>query len=122
MKKFLMKVVTLSLFAVLLFGSVTALYAGGGSSRTSSGPVTITMLLLGNAPTNGRHAAALERINAITRDRIGATLRTRYIEWADWQNQYQLALAAQDPNLDLVITATDWLYAWEITAAAVSTA
>jgi len=72
------------------------------------------LLLMGNTPTNGRHAAALDEINKITSQRIGAILKTRYIEWADWQNQYQLALAAQDPTLDLVITATDWLYAWEI--------
>ena len=115
MKKFLIKAITLTLFAALLFGSVTAVYAGGSSSRTSSSPVTITLLLLGTNPTNSRHAAALDRINAITRDRIGATLRTRYIEWADWENQYQLALATQDPTLDLVTAGTDWLYTWEIT-------
>jgi hypothetical protein len=114
MKRFLMKAMTLSLFLVVLFFCVSC-NRTTASSGSAAQPVTISMLLLGNAPTNGRHAAALERINAITSERIGAVLRTRYIEWADWQNQYQLALAAQDPTLDLVITATDWLYAWEIT-------
>ena len=77
-------------------------------------PVTVTLLLLGNKPTNDRAEAAIAEINKITAERIGAVLRTRYIEWADWQNQYQLALASGDPGIDLVITATDWLYAWEI--------
>jgi ABC-type glycerol-3-phosphate transport system substrate-binding protein len=82
----------------------------GGDSKTT----TVTLLLLGNKPTNGRADAAIAEINKITAERIGAVLQTRYVEWADWQNQYQLALASGDPNIDLVITATDWLYAWEI--------
>ena len=111
MKKHCMKVLLFSLlFAVLLQG----VFAGGGAAGTSGQATPITLLLLGNQPTNGRADAAIAEINKITAERIGATLRTRYIEWADWQNQYQLALAAQDPTLDLVITATDWLYAWEI--------
>jgi len=110
MKKFLMKAMTLSLLCALLFVFLGCNRSGSGSDQ----PVTITLLLLGNNPTNGRHAAALEEINKITSQKIGAVLKTRYIEWADWQNQYQLALAAQDPSLDLIITASDWLYAWEI--------
>jgi len=109
MKKFWKNALAfLILFAVVL--SASCKKEGGASGGTA----TITLLLLGNTPTNGRHAAALDEINKITSQRIGAILKTRYIEWADWQNQYQLALAAQDPTLDLVITATDWLYAWEI--------
>jgi hypothetical protein len=72
------------------------------------------MLLLGNKPTNGRADAAVAEINKLAGPRIGVELRTEYVEWADWQNQYQLRLAAGDPNLDLIVTATDWLYAWEI--------
>jgi putative aldouronate transport system substrate-binding protein len=74
----------------------------------------ITMLLLGNKPTNGRIEAALAEINKIMGPRIGAELKLHYIEWADWQNQYQLALASGDSSIDLVITATDWLMAREI--------
>jgi hypothetical protein len=91
------------------------LFAGGGKESGSAGRVTpITFLLLGNKPTNGRAEAAVAEINKIVGPKIGAELRTQYIEWADWQNQYQLALASGDPNLDLIVTATDWLYAWEI--------
>jgi hypothetical protein len=108
MKKFWKNALAfLILFVIVLTMGCTKKGASGGTA-------TITLLLMGNTPTNGRHAAALDEINKITSERIGAILKTRYIEWADWQNQYQLALAAQDPNLDLVITATDWLYAWEI--------
>jgi len=98
--------------------AVTAgIYAGGGQQGGAAGAAktaTVNLLLLGNKPTNGRADAAIAEINKITAPRIGAELKTQYIEWADWQNQYQLAMASGDPNIDLVITATDWLYAWEI--------
>ncbi|MDR2537908.1 MAG: ABC transporter substrate-binding protein [Treponema sp.] len=113
----MMKVMLASIL-VLVTGGVGVLFASGqqGSSSTSSGRITpITMLLLGNKPTNGRADAAIAEINKIVGPRIGVELRTQYIEWADWQNQYQLALASGDPNIDLVVTATDWLYAWELT-------
>lgn len=77
-------------------------------------PVTITLLLLGNRPTNGRADAAIAKINEITAERIGAVLRTRYIEWADWMNRYQLTIASGDPSIDLVISSTTWLFGWEI--------
>jgi hypothetical protein len=103
------------LLAVLLI-TVTAggLFAGAGRDRGTGRVTPITMLLLGNKPTNGRADAAIAEINKIVGPRIGVELRTEYVEWADWQNQYQLRLASGDPNLDLVVTATDWLYAWEI--------
>ncbi|MDR3167449.1 MAG: ABC transporter substrate-binding protein [Treponema sp.] len=102
--------------AVLFITMVTGgLFAGGGKEGGSAGRVTpITFLLLGNKPTNGRAEAAVAEINKIVGPKIGVELRTQYIEWADWQNQYQLAMASGDPNLDLIVSATDWLYAWEI--------
>ncbi|MCL2878695.1 MAG: ABC transporter substrate-binding protein [Treponema sp.] len=99
--------------AIVLIALALALSLAG-CRGTGSKPVTVTMLLLGNKPTNGRAEAAIAEINKITAERIGAVLKTRYIEWADWQNQYQLTLASGDPNIDLIITGTDWLYAWEI--------
>ncbi|MCL2880181.1 MAG: ABC transporter substrate-binding protein [Treponema sp.] len=115
MKKTFAKTAIAIFAAVVFLGLGTSLFASGGSASAGSGqPVTINMLLLGNTPTNGRAVAAINEINKLTAPRIGAILKTRYIEWADWQNQYQLAMASQDPNIDLVITATDWLFAWEI--------
>ncbi|MDP3176701.1 MAG: ABC transporter substrate-binding protein [Spirochaetaceae bacterium] len=102
----LMKVATLAL--LVLFAAMPV-FAAGPAKVTP-----ITLLLLGNKPTNGRIEAALAEINKLIGPRIGAELKVQYIEWADWQNQYQLALASGDSNIDLVITATDWLFAREI--------
>jgi ABC-type glycerol-3-phosphate transport system substrate-binding protein len=100
--------------AVLLITAAGSLFTGpkkdGGTGRVTP----ITFLLLGNKPTNGRAEAAVAEINKIVGPRIGVELRTEYVEWADWQSQYQLRMASGDPNLDLVVSATDWLYAWEI--------
>ena len=104
MKKVLIMLTILTLIAVMI----------AACGKRGAQPVTVTLLLLGNKPTNGRADAAIAEINKITAERIGAVLKTRYIEWADWQNQYQLAVASGDRGIDLVITATDWLYAWEI--------
>jgi ABC-type glycerol-3-phosphate transport system substrate-binding protein len=99
---------------VLLVAAVTGGVFAGGRTSGSGGLTPITFLLLGNKPTNGRADAAVAEINKIVGQRIGVELRTEYVEWADWQNQYQLRMASGDPNLDLIVTATDWLYAWEI--------
>ncbi len=76
---------------------------------------TITWLNMGNIPTNGRMEAAIEEVNKILKEDINAELVLQYIEWADWQTQYNLTLASGDPTLDLIGTATDWLNAWENT-------
>ena len=101
----------LAVLVALPFFTILPVSCGGGGGDQ---PVAVTMLLLGNKPTNGRAEAVIAEINKITSERIGAVLKTRYVEWADWQTKYQLALATGDPSLDLVITSTDWLYAWEI--------
>jgi hypothetical protein len=110
-----MKKIITSVLAAVLFAAVgSSLYAGGGGQQGSARTTPITMLLLGNKPTNGHIEAALAEVNKLLGPRVGAELRVQYIEWADWQNQYQLTLASGDPNIDLVVTATDWLFAWEI--------
>lgn len=76
--------------------------------------VTITMLVLGNKPSNGRMEAALAAENEIYKEKINAELQLQYIEWTDWQTNYQLTLASGDGSIDLVGTATDWLYAWQL--------
>jgi hypothetical protein len=114
MKKNRVKIV---LAALLVAAFVGGLLTGCGKQGAESGAgkiVPITMLQLGNKPTNGRADAAIAEINKIVGPRIGVELRTEYVEWADWQNQYQLRLASGDHSLDMIVTATDWLYAWEI--------
>ncbi len=86
---------------------------GNGGIDTSEF-VSINMLVLGNKPTNGRMEAALAAENEIFKERINAELSLQYIEWTDWQTNYQLTLARGDGSIDLVITATDWLYAWQL--------
>lgn len=85
-----------------------------GSSIDTSEFVTVNMLVLGNKPTNGRMEAAVAAENELFKEKINAELSMQYIEWTDWQTNYQLTLARGDGSIDLIITATDWLYAWQL--------
>jgi putative aldouronate transport system substrate-binding protein len=76
-------------------------------------PTEITMLTLGNKPTNGRLEAMLEKLNARLLEQANAKLDLYFVEWADWQTQYNIQLLSGDDNVDLVATATDWLFGWE---------
>jgi putative aldouronate transport system substrate-binding protein len=97
--------------AVLALGiSMPALTAG---ALAQDAPVEITMLTLGNKPTNGRLEAMLEKLNPLLLEKANAKLDMFYVEWADWQTQYNVQLLSGDDNVDLIATATDWLYAWE---------
>lgn len=93
-------------------GSSTASTSTGGEIDTSEHEV-INMLVLGNRPTNGRLEAMLEKLNEILNEKVNAELEYTYVEWTDWQTQYNLQLLSGDSSLDLICTATDWLYGWE---------
>ncbi len=115
------------ILALAMIGSATACSSGGGNSaapaggKASSGAakvdtskhVKIGMLVLGDKPTNGRMEAAIAEENKLLTKKANAEISLKYIEWADWQSKYQLALASGDSSIDLIITATDWLYAWQ---------
>ena len=73
------------------------------------------MLVLGDKPTNGRLEAMLEQLNKALTEKANAELKLTYVEWADWQTQYNVQLLSGDDSLDIITTATDWLYAWENT-------
>lgn len=97
--------------AVLALGiSMPALTAG---ALAQDAPVEITMLTMGDKPTNGRLEAMLEKLNELLVAKVNAKLDMFYVEWADWQTQYNVQLLSGDDNVDLIATATDWLYAWE---------
>jgi maltose-binding protein MalE len=137
MKKTFKLLVSLTLVVMMLLGMAACGGSGnnapakdsttksdGGSGKSTdggdaaSGPDTsefqeITFLTLGNIPTNGRAEAILEELNVILKDKINASLKVQWVEWADWQTQYNLLLASGDSTLDLIGTATDWLNAWE---------
>ncbi len=82
------------------------------STVDTSEHVTVKFVVLGNRPTNGRLEAMLEQLNTVLNEKVNADLELQYVEWADWQTQYNLLLASGDDSIDLVTTATDWLDAW----------
>jgi putative aldouronate transport system substrate-binding protein len=97
--------------ALLALG--TSMPALTAAALAQDGPTEITMLTMGNKPTNGRLEAMLEKLNARLLEQANAKLDLFYIEWADWQTQYNVQLLSGDDNVDLIATATDWLFAWE---------
>jgi putative aldouronate transport system substrate-binding protein len=108
MRKPIVKVV--AAFAVLALGLGTL---AGCTAEDSGAPTKVTMLVLGDKPTNGRLEAMLEVLNKRLTEQTNATLDLHYIEWADWQTQYNVQLLSGDSSIDLITTATDWLFAWE---------
>lgn len=74
--------------------------------------VTVKFVVMGNKPTNGQLEAGMEKLNAILNEKVNAELELYWVEWTDWQTQYNLLLASGDPTIDLIGTATDWLDAW----------
>lgn len=72
--------------------------------------VELTMLVLGNVPTNGQLEKVQEEWNKILKEEINATLTLKWIEWADWLTKYNLTLASGEP-ID-IITTGDWLDMW----------
>src|SRR4051794_7685775 len=113
----LKKILALVMIMILTF----SLAACSGSSKTSSGnagtkvdkngkidtskPVTVTMMVLGDKPTNGQVEKVLEKVNAKLKEKVNATIQLKWIEWADYTTKYNLTLASGEP-VDLVITAT----------------
>jgi len=117
------------ILTMLLVGAMTLSLAGcgGGSSKTSgkatttvkadgtvdtSQHVKVKFVVLGNKPTNGRLEDVLKQVNEKLTKKVNAELEIQYVEWADWQTQYNLLLASGDSTIDLITTATDWLDAW----------
>lgn len=74
--------------------------------------VMIKFIVLGNKPTNGRMENMMEILNVKLIEKVNAELEIQYVEWADWQTQYNLLLASGDDSIDLITTATDWLDTW----------
>lgn len=87
--------------------------SGGGQNNSSGKATKVTMLVLGDKPTNGRLENMLDQLNEKLTDKVNATLDLYYVEWADWQTQYNVQLLSGDSSIDLITTATDWLYGWE---------
>lgn len=90
---------------------VTALPAMAESAIDTSEHVVITYLVTGDVPTDHTDEV-LAKINEILTEKVNAELEIRWIEWTNWQTNYNLALATQSGDIDLIGTATDWLDAW----------
>lgn len=97
--------------ALLALGMTASALTVGAIAQDA--PTEITMLTMGNKPTNGRLEAMLEKLNERLVAQANAKLDLFYVEWADWQTQYNIQLLSGDDNVDLIATATDWLFGWE---------
>lgn len=102
-----------AVIATLGVGATMLASCTGTSEDDPSKPTKITMLVLGDKPTNGRLEAMLDKLNVNLKKQANATLDLFYVEWADWQTQYNVQLLSGDSNVDLITTATDWLFGWE---------
>lgn len=103
-----MKKLVALLVALMLAVSLLPAMAEG---IDTSEHVVITYLVTGDIPTN-RTDEVLGKINELLTEKVNAELQFRWIEWTNWQTNYNLALATQSGDVDLIGTATDWLDAW----------
>jgi ABC-type glycerol-3-phosphate transport system substrate-binding protein len=103
------KILTWLLTLMLLLG-LAPVMASAGDIDTSE-HVVLTWLVTGDIPTN-KTDEVLAIFNEKLTEAINAEIQIRWIEWVDWQTQYNLALAMQNGDLDLIGTGTDWLDTW----------
>ena len=73
--------------------------------------VVITYMVTGDVPSDKTNEV-LAKINEKLTEKVNAELQIKWIEWANWTTNYNLTLATQAGDIDLVGTATDWLDAW----------
>ncbi len=102
------KLIALLVAALML---VAMLPAMAESTIDTSEHVVLTYLVTGDRPTD-RTDEVLEIINGLLTEKVNAELEIRWIEWTNWQTNYNLALATAAGDIDLIGTATDWLDAW----------
>lgn len=93
-------------------GTTTPTEGGSTGAIDTTKHEVIKFVVLGNKPTNGRLEAMMTELNKKLTEKVNAELELYYVEWADWQTQYNLLLASGDSTIDLIGTATDWLDAW----------
>ena len=87
-------------------------WAGWANIDTSE-PVVINYLCVSDKPTNPDTDEMMVELNKILQEKVNATLELNYIGWTDYLANYNLTLAAMDGSVDLVVTADDWLDAWQ---------
>ena len=87
-------------------------WAGWADIDTSE-PVVINYLCVSDKPTNPDTDEMMEVLNGILQEKVNATLQLNYVGWTDYLANYNLLLASMDGSVDLVVTADDWLDAWQ---------
>lgn len=87
-------------------------WAGWANVDTSE-PVVINYLCVSDKPTNPDTDEMMVELNKILQEKVNATLELNYIGWTDCLANYNLTLASMDGSVDLVVTADDWLDAWQ---------
>ena len=85
------KLFALFLACAMLLSLIPAM---ADSAIDTSEHVKIVYLVTGDKPTN-RTDEVLAKINELLTAKVNAELEFRWIEWTDWQTQYNLALATQ---------------------------
>ena len=81
------KLVALFLALIMVCCMLPAMAEGIDTSEH----VKIVYLVTGDKPTN-RTDEILGKINELLTEKVNAELEFRWIEWTDWQTQYNLAL------------------------------
>jgi len=99
------------LVALMMLAALLPTLATAESAIDTSEHVVITYLVTGNVPTD-KTEETLAVLNEKLTEKVNAELKLYWIEWTDYMSVYNLTLASQDGNIDLVGTATDWLDAW----------
>ena len=107
MKKFL----TVLLALAMVMAVLPVMASADADSIDTSEHVVITYMVTGDKPTN-KTDEVLAKLNEKLTEKVNAELQIKWIEWANWSTNYNLALATQSGDIDLVGTATDWLNAW----------
>ncbi len=85
---------------------------GSPAAADTSQQVVITYMVTGDVPTNKTMTETLPKLNEVLTRKVNAELKVQWIEWTDYLSKYNLTIASQNGNIDLIGTATDWLDAW----------
>lgn len=117
MKNVVKRVVSVMIVCTLILSMTACGKSGdtktpGTANKGNDEHVVITYMVTGDVPTNKTMTEALPALNKILTEKVNAELEVKWIEWTDYLSHYNLELASQDGNIDLVGTGTDWLDAW----------
>jgi len=98
---------------ILLFaGALFTMPLSAQAKVDTSQFVTISMVLMGDPPSNGQFEKVQAKWNEYLKQKLNVNLVIHWVEWADYMTKYNLLLASGE-QVDLVFTASDWLDFWQ---------